>query len=56
MSDIQQTMQELLLSYVSLLADRNSFGPGDNFEYLLWDELHGLTTDAQQTGSRHPYS
>jgi hypothetical protein len=47
MSDAQQTMKALLLSYISLIADRNSFGPGDNFEYLLWDELHGLTTDAK---------
>jgi len=47
MSGEQQKMKALLLSYVSLMAERNSFGPGDNFEYLLWDELHGLTTDAK---------
>jgi hypothetical protein len=47
MRDEQQKMKELLLSYVSLMAERHSFGPGDNFEYLLWDELHGRTTDAQ---------
>jgi hypothetical protein len=41
MSDEHQKMKELLLSYVSLVAERNSFGPGENFEYLLWDTLHG---------------
>jgi hypothetical protein len=50
----KRRMEDLLLSYIGFVAERNSFGPGDNFEYLLWDELHGLTTDAQQTGSRHP--
>jgi hypothetical protein len=34
-------MKALLLSYVSLLAERNSFAPGDNFEYRLWDTLQG---------------
>jgi hypothetical protein len=47
MSEALQKMQALLLSYVSLMAERHSFAPGDNFEYLLWDELHGLTTDAK---------
>ena len=47
MSGEQQKMKALLLSYVSLMAERNSFGPGDNFEYLLWDELHGLIPDAK---------
>jgi hypothetical protein len=47
MSDEQQKMKALLLSYISLMAERNSLAPGDNFEYLLWDELHGLTTDAK---------
>jgi hypothetical protein len=47
MSDEHQKMKALLLSYVSLMAERNSFGPGDNFEYLLWDELHGLIPDAK---------
>jgi hypothetical protein len=28
------------LSYVSLLAERNAYGPDENFEYALWDELH----------------
>jgi hypothetical protein len=41
MSDEIQKMKELLLSYVSLVAERNAFGPGENFEYLLWDTLHG---------------
>jgi hypothetical protein len=26
---------------VSLLAERNGFAPGDNFEYKLWDTLQG---------------
>ena len=47
MSDGQQKMKELLLSYVSLIAERNSFGPGDNFEYLLWDDLHGKFEDTK---------
>ena len=47
MRDTQQTMRELLLSYVSLIAERNSFGPGDNFEYKLWDDLHGRFEDTQ---------
>jgi hypothetical protein len=33
------TLARLLLSYVSLLAERHSYGPGDNFELLLWDDL-----------------
>jgi hypothetical protein len=37
----QRKMKELLLSYVSLLAERNGFAPGDNFEYKLWDTLQG---------------
>ena len=41
MSDENQKMKELLLSYVSLLAERNGFAPGDNFEYRLWDTLQG---------------
>jgi len=35
MSDEPQKMKEFLLSYVSLLAERNGFAPGDNFEYQL---------------------
>jgi hypothetical protein len=42
-----QKMKELLLSYVSLIAERNAFGPGDNFEYLLWDDLHGKFEDTK---------
>jgi hypothetical protein len=40
-------MKELLLSYVSLTAGRNGFAPGDNFEYLLWDDLHGRFEDTK---------
>jgi hypothetical protein len=32
-------MRELLLSYVGLLAERHLYAPGDNFEYVLWDDL-----------------
>jgi hypothetical protein len=45
MSDTQAQMQALLLSYIALMAERNSFGPGDNFEYKLWDTLHGSFAD-----------
>jgi hypothetical protein len=47
MSDETQKMKELLLSYVSLIAEGNAFGPGDNFEYLLWDDLHGRLEDTK---------
>lgn len=33
------TLARLLLSYVGLLAERHAYGPGDNFELLLWDDL-----------------
>jgi hypothetical protein len=33
------TLTRLLLSYVGLLAERHSYGPGDGFEFLLWDDL-----------------
>jgi hypothetical protein len=33
------TLARLLLSYVSLLAERHSYGPGDGFEFTLWDDL-----------------
>ena len=33
------TLTKLLLSYVSLLAERHAYGPGDGFEFLLWDDL-----------------
>jgi hypothetical protein len=39
MGDLK-TMQELLLSYVGLLAERHSRAPDENFEYDLWDDLH----------------
>jgi hypothetical protein len=41
MRDTPRKMKELLLSYVNLLAERNGFAPGDNFEYKLWDTLQG---------------
>jgi hypothetical protein len=47
MSDEPQKMKELLLSYVSLLAERNSFAPGDNFEYKLWDTLQGTFEETE---------
>jgi hypothetical protein len=34
------TLTKLLLSYVGLLAERHAYGPGDGFEFLLWDDLH----------------
>jgi hypothetical protein len=39
MSQEDCTLHRLLLSYVSLLAERHSYGPGENFEFLLWDDL-----------------
>jgi hypothetical protein len=39
MSHDDCTLHRLLLSYVSLLAERHAYGPGDNFEFLLWDDL-----------------
>jgi len=33
------TLSRLLLSYVGLLAERHSYGPGDNFELILLDDL-----------------
>jgi hypothetical protein len=40
-----QKMRSLLLSYVGLIAGRNGFAPGENFEYRLWDTLHGRFED-----------
>jgi hypothetical protein len=40
-----QRMRGLLLAYVGLIAGRNGFAPGENFEYLLWDTLHGKLKD-----------
>jgi hypothetical protein len=37
--DDQDKMQALLLSYVGLLAERHGYGPEENFEYRLWDDL-----------------
>jgi hypothetical protein len=39
MSQEDCTLHKLLLSYVSLLAERHAYGPGDNFEFMLWDDL-----------------
>ena len=47
MNDRIQKMKELLLSYVGLIAERNAFAPGDNFEYLLWDDLNGPIKDTK---------
>jgi hypothetical protein len=47
MSDEQRKMKEFLLSYVSLVAGRNGFAPGDNFEYKLWDTLQGTFEDTE---------
>jgi hypothetical protein len=33
------TRRRLLLSYVSLLAERHAYGPADGFEFRLWDDL-----------------
>jgi hypothetical protein len=33
------TRAQLLLSYVGLLAERHAYGPGDAFEFALWDDL-----------------
>jgi hypothetical protein len=47
MSDRIQKMKELLLSYIGLIAERNEFAPGDNFEYALWDDLNGQIKDTK---------
>ena len=41
MTDNKELMTLLLISYVSLIAERNAYGPGDGFEYLLYDEING---------------
>jgi hypothetical protein len=46
MSELEK-MKGLLLSYISLKAGINGFAPGDNFEYRLWDTLHGRFEDTQ---------
>jgi hypothetical protein len=33
------TLTRLLLSFVSRLAERHAYGPGDGFEFVLWDDL-----------------
>jgi hypothetical protein len=35
----ENTLQNLLLSYVVLVLERNGYGPGDNGEFRLWDDL-----------------
>ena len=47
MSDEIRKMKEILLSYIGLIAERNEFAPGDNFEYLLWDDLNGQIKDTK---------
>jgi hypothetical protein len=39
MSDRKQLLCQLLLSYIGLLAERHAYGPGDGFEFILWDDL-----------------
>ena len=39
MKDRDGAIRDLLLSYVGLLAERHAFGPGEGFEYALWDDL-----------------
>jgi hypothetical protein len=39
MSRDDDTLTRLLLSYVGLLAERHAYGPGDGFEFVLWDDL-----------------
>ena len=43
--DRVQLMKDLLLSYISLLADRNEFFPDELFEYKLWDDLKRIKGD-----------
>jgi hypothetical protein len=45
MGDEQRQLKGLLLSYIRGIAERNAFGPGENFEYQLWDTLHGRFED-----------
>jgi hypothetical protein len=40
MSRDDDTLRKLLVSYVGLLAERHACGPGDGFEFRLWDDLH----------------
>jgi hypothetical protein len=49
-------MKCVLLSYVGLIAGRNGFAPGENFEYLLWDTLLAARSGkliAQREASQH---
>jgi hypothetical protein len=45
MSDTHAQMRALLVRYIRAIAERNGFGPGENFEYKLWDTLHGRFED-----------
>jgi hypothetical protein len=36
---MDDTRKHLLLSYIHLIAERNAYGPGSNFEYLLFDDM-----------------
>jgi hypothetical protein len=39
MSRDDGTLRGILLTYVGLLAELNAYGPGDGFEFRLWDDL-----------------
>ena len=39
MTPERDTMMTLLLSYISLLAERHAYAPDELFEYQLWDDL-----------------
>jgi hypothetical protein len=39
MRDEGCTIRQLLWSYVGFLAERHAYGPGEGFEYALWDDI-----------------
>ena len=39
MRDDHATLEQLLLSYVGLLAERNAYAPGEGFEFMLFDAV-----------------
>jgi hypothetical protein len=41
----EEKRQRLLLNYVGLLAERNAYGPGEDFEFRLWNELDKKHSD-----------
>jgi hypothetical protein len=47
MHDERPQMTALLVQYDAALAGRNGFGAGENFEYRLWDDLHGRLKDTR---------